>query len=159
MLSGRYQNKIDAKNRIILPAKLRNQIIKTYKHERPHMVITLSFFNPCLVVMSEEQWEKLGNYDSVDFLNPVVTDSFRLMSMLAYVEMDDVGRITIPDYLQEMVGISENVTILGCRSYMEIWDPDRADQNLRELQERASEVMSKLRRELKGEKPEPGDTE
>lgn len=164
MFSGRYNCKLDGKNRIIFPSKLRTQLFTTYKQERPRLVMTLSFGTPCLVLMSEDQWEAIGQVESTDLLNPVITDSYRLMSMVAYVEMDDVGRITLPDYLTEMVGISNQVTLLGCRSYIELWEPETADEHLKDLQARATEVMQKLRDELRSKKEkritseaQPGD--
>jgi division/cell wall cluster transcriptional repressor MraZ len=152
MFSGSYTSKLDGKNRFILPAKLRTQMIRAYNHERPHLVMTIGFFNPCLVLMSEEQWEKLGQVEGLDLLNPVVTDSFRLMSMVAFMDLDEVGRITIPDYLKKMAGLGEQVTLLGCRSYIELWDPAKAEDNLRDLQGKASDVMRRLREELTSRK-------
>jgi division/cell wall cluster transcriptional repressor MraZ len=152
LFSGRYNCKIDGKNRFIFPVKLRNQIFTTYKQDRPRLVLTLSFGNPSLVLMSEEQWEGIGQVESIDMLNPIITDSFRLMSMVAYLEMDEVGRITLPDYLTEMVGISDHVTLLGCRSYIELWETESASAHLKDLHSRAAEIMQKLRAELNSKK-------
>ncbi len=160
MFSGRYNAKLDGKNRFILPAKLRNQIIRTWGHERPHLVLTLSFFKPCLILMSEDQWGSIGDVSSVDLLSPAVMDSFRLMSMVNYTSIDDVGRLVIPDYLKEMVAIDDKLTLLGCRAYIELWTPAKADEDLRNLQANAPEVMARLREELsrqRGSKPQDGE--
>ena len=160
VFSGRYNAKLDGKSRFILPAKLRNQIIRTWGHERPHLVLTLSFFKPCLVLMSEEQWGSIGDVSSVDLLSPAVMDSFRLMSMVSYTSIDEVGRLVLPDYLKEMVGIQDKVTLLGCRAYVELWAPEKAEEDLRQLQANAPEVMARLREELAGRRgpdPDGGD--
>ncbi|MFH1529577.1 MAG: hypothetical protein ABIK09_02460 [Pseudomonadota bacterium] len=148
MFSGRYNAKLDGKSRFILPAKLRNQIIRTWGHEHPHLVLTLSFFKPCLILMSEDQWSSIGDVSSVDLLSPAVMDSFRLMSLVNYTSIDDVGRLVLPDYLKEMVGIEDKITLLGCRAYIEIWAPEKAEEDLRNLQANAPEVMERLREEL-----------
>jgi len=148
MFSGRYNAKIDGKSRFMLPSKLRSQIIRTWGHERPHLVLALSFFKPCLLLMSEEQWESIGDVSSVDLLSPAVMDSFRLMSMVSYTSIDEVGRLVLPDYLKEMVGLEGQVTLLGCRAYIELWTPEKATEDLRQLQANASDVMNRLREEL-----------
>ena len=62
----------------------------------------------------------------------------------AYVEMDALGRVLIPDYLKEYAGLSERVVIAGVYKRLEIWDATRWSSYKAEIEKQADVLAEKL---------------
>jgi MraZ protein len=116
MLIGEYKHSIDNKKRLAVPSKLRRDI-----GERA--VITRGLDN-CLFVFSMSQWEILakklgelpmGQGDTRGFVR-------LLLSGASEVELDQLGRVLVPDYLKEYAGLDKKVVIAGLFNRLEIWD-------------------------------------
>ena len=41
------------------------------------------------------------------------------------VELDQLGRVLVPDYLKNYAGLKQRVTIVGVNDRLEIWDEER----------------------------------
>lgn len=117
-LFGRYEMNIDAKGRLFFPAKQREKIEGNLLH------ITRGL-DDCLFAFTDAQWdsflEKIGTL-------PIA----KARSMERYfvgnsndAEMDEQGRIKIPVKLREIAGLEKEVTIVGLRERLEIWDTAR----------------------------------
>jgi len=94
MLIGEYRHTIDAKKRISVPAKLRREI-------GAKAVLTRGLDN-CLFLFPMKEWEQLaeklgklpfGQGDTRGFVR-------LLLSGASEVEVDQLGRVLIPDYLR-----------------------------------------------------------
>ena len=99
MLIGQYQHNIDAKNRVIVPAKFREDL-----GERFYVTKGL---DGCLFVLSEEGWKRLQ--DKI---------------VAAEVEPDKQGRILIPQPLRDYASIEKDVTFIGTGDRAEIWSTE-----------------------------------
>ncbi len=118
MLSGTYQYNIDAKGRLNFPAKLRENLSETF-------IITTSLADPCLVVYSKEEWqrleERLGNLPS--------TQTRKIKRFIfgnsTEVVPDKQGRIIVPQNLMVHGGLVKEVTIVGVSDSCEIWDSEK----------------------------------
>jgi len=70
----------------------------------------------------------------------------RLLKRLLYgnaglVEMDRAGRILIPQFLRELVGLDGEAVVVGVGEYFEVWSPETwADQTL-QLQEAETDAQ------------------
>ena len=51
MLYGTYEHTVDAKNRMFVPAKFKEALGASFK-------VTYNDFNKCILVYSNEEWEK-----------------------------------------------------------------------------------------------------
>jgi MraZ protein len=117
MLSGEYRHVLDAKNRIFIPAKYREEL------GAPFMV-TRSIRGGFLCFYSLKAWE--------DFIAPLKSvprktseDTLRyLYRTAADVTPDAQGRILLPQQLVEHAGINKNAVIIGCGDYGEIWSEE-----------------------------------
>ena len=119
MFMGEYNHTIDAKGRLIVPAKLREQLGEAF-------VIT-NGNNGCLNIYTEEAWETFleklqalpGNGDKRKIVRAFV-------SKASVVEIDKQGRILIPTALREHAGLNKDVVLAGAIDKIEVWDRGRA---------------------------------
>ncbi len=79
----------------------------------------------CLFVYSREEWTKF--FDKLSELpsttNKVARDVLRYFTAnVAECEVDKLGRINIPQNLRIQAELERDVTIIGARNRMEIWD-------------------------------------
>src|SRR3989338_1208064 len=119
MLIGEHQHTINSKKRLAVPAKLRKEI-----GERA--VVTRGLDN-CLFLYPMAEWQKLTEKLSQLPMGQGDTRSF-LRLMLAgasEVELDQVGRILIPDYLKAYAVLKQRVVVAGVYNRLEIWDDER----------------------------------
>lgn len=119
MLIGEYSHTLDTKKRLAIPAKVRKELGET-------AVLTRGLDN-CLSLYPMPEWQKLTEKLSQLPVGQGNTRSFsRLMLAGAVeVEMDQLGRILVPDYLKNYAGLRQKVVIAGVYNRLEIWDEER----------------------------------
>ena len=117
MLLGESVQKLDAKNRVTLPAKLR-------AHFEDGAVISKGIEH-CLVVYNREGWDsfteaQMGRLDP--FSKQGRNMSRHLYAGAAEVEVDRQGRIMIPPAQIAHAKLSRDIVVAGLRDRLEIWD-------------------------------------
>lgn len=145
MFQGHSICSLDAKSRIILPAKFRKYI----KPEADNKVILTRGMDECLLVYPLDVWEKvkegLSRYNQ---FNP--DQRFFIRQFLNYVnecELDSQNRILIPPQLVQFAKLKKEVTVLGLLDKMEIWDPEikeRYDTSNPSTYEQVAEKVSEI---------------
>ena len=102
---GSYkEHTIDAKNRLFIPAKMRNKLGSTFR------VFCPIDGSDCLYIYSDEEWSKIA--ESV--INTQNFDMQRLFfGGMVEVEPDKQGRITIPTEFCDFAGLKKNVVVAG----------------------------------------------
>ena len=138
MLIGEYNHTIDAKKRLAVPAKLRKEL-------GDRAVLTRGLDN-CLFLYPESEWQKLTQKLSELPVGQANTRSFlRLMLAGAVeVELDQLGRILIPDYLKEYAGLAQKVVITGVYNRLEIWDEERWGAYKGDVEKNTDMIAEKL---------------
>lgn len=120
LLTGEFRNSVDEKGRLSLPAKLREELAGT------QFVLTQGV-DKCLWLFPPEQWEVLSKklMDSTSlFQAKARLVQRRILAPAQEVEVDKLGRISVPQSLREFAGLSKDCVILGITKYIEIWDAD-----------------------------------
>jgi MraZ protein len=119
MFLGEYEHSLDAKGRVILPAKFRDQLTDGGFVTKGR--------GGCLSVFTPEEFEnvasqvrELSKRGSKD-LN--AARSF--FSGAADISPDRQGRVVIPPNLRAYAGLTREVVVTGVFSRIEIWDRDR----------------------------------
>jgi MraZ protein len=116
LLSGEYSHSLDAKGRIILPAKLREEIGEVFYVTRG--------FEGCLAVYSDSEFKKLG--ESIQSLPGNMREVRRLQRIIVSgaisCEADKQGRFVIPPHLREFAKLEREVVVVGNGNHAEIWD-------------------------------------
>ncbi len=124
MFMGKYYNSIDAKNRMIVPSKHRDQL-------GGRCILTKGMDN-CLYIYPLGEWEKV--VEKVSAL-PQTDKNVRkyirdVFANAEECEIDKQGRILIPAELKKRVFIDKELVTMGAMSRIEIWskevweDPD-----------------------------------
>lgn len=137
MLTGTYQHNLDAKGRVFIPARMREELGE-------HFFVT-RWFDDCLVVFSEEKWREF--YEKLNSQEITRSRDFQrfFFANACEAEADAQGRIILPQNLRESAGLTREVTIIGVMNRAEIWDKakwenyngstgsDEIEQKMREL--------------------------
>lgn len=116
MFLGTYSPRMDAKGRIILPAKFREELsaglVLTRGQER------------CLYVFPAAEFERIHErMRTTPLPGRAARDFLRVFLSGASDELPDKqGRITIPPILRQYAGLSDNLVVIGSGTRAEIWD-------------------------------------
>ncbi len=142
MLIGEYIHTIDEKNRVSMPAKFRKELGKK--------IIITPGLGQCLFVFTTKEWEKvskkLSDSDSeLSFLKADQRNFNRYMfGRAAEVEMDSIGRILVPDFLKERIGLKNSAAIVGVKDRVEIWNEDGWSEQKAIAERQAEQLAEKL---------------
>ncbi|MDD6795257.1 MAG: division/cell wall cluster transcriptional repressor MraZ [Clostridiaceae bacterium] len=119
MLIGEYQHAIDTKNRMIVPAKLREDLGNKF-------VITKGL-DGCLYVYPLSEWEILQEkLKKLPLTNKDARAFVRFFfSGATEIEMDKQGRGLIPQNLKEYAGIEKEIVSIGVMTRVEIWSKEK----------------------------------
>lgn len=138
MFIGEYQHAVDAKGRLAIPIKFRNDLAKG-------AVVTRGLDN-CLFLYSKDEWEKMA--EKLAKL-PVSKSNSRAFSRLMFagamdVEIDKQGRVVIPDYLRKFAGVSKKVIVAGLYNRIEIWNEENWEKYKQGTEKSAVDIAEKL---------------
>ena len=119
MLIGEYEHSLDAKGRLIMPAKLRTDMGEKF-------IITKGL-DGCLFVFSQIEW---SNFESklkeLPLTNKNARDFVRFfLSGATECEIDKQGRFLLVNTLREYAEITKEVIIIGVGTRLEIWNKDK----------------------------------
>ncbi len=123
MLMGSYQNQIDAKNRVIIPAKFREELGK--------VCILTKGLDQCLVLYPLDTWKK-----QQQGLEELPRSDERVRAFLRYtyanardLEMDNQGRILVSQDMKDFAHIEKELVTIGMIDRIEIWAKDVYETN------------------------------
>lgn len=121
MFMGEYSHSLDAKNRLIIPARFRDELGDTF-------VVTRGF-DGCLTVYTEDQWKKIvSQLEQLPVTKSEVRKYIRsLLSKAQECEFDSQGRIQLPQSLVGVADITKKCVIIGAADHLEIWSEERWD--------------------------------
>ena len=137
MLTGKYNHSIDAKNRLIIPSKLKEQLGDT--------ITVLRGSDKCLTLYSAEEWELYAHKISELPKTQVRALTRYLYSNSIEVQPDSQGRVMLPPEMVKYAEITKNVITVGCGKYAEIWSEEVWNaQNLDEEPEDFTAMLLEL---------------
>ena len=135
-MTGQYQHSIDAKGRVFIPAKLREELGETF-------YVTMGM-DSCLSVYSDASWAKFTEkFESLPYTK---TKAMRpLFANAAKCEPDSQGRILLPQKLRAYAGLDKDVVIIGVHNRAEIWSAARWNSEEEEMTpEKMAACMAEL---------------
>ena len=137
VLTGKYYHSLDAKNRLIIPAKLKEQLGDT--------VTILRGSDRCLTVYSAEEWENYARKISELPKTQVRQITRYIYSNSIEIKPDSQGRVQLPPEMLQFAGITKNIITVGCGKYAEIWDEETWNAlNLDEEPENFNDLLQEL---------------
>ncbi|MCF0144650.1 MAG: division/cell wall cluster transcriptional repressor MraZ [Firmicutes bacterium] len=146
MFIGKYQNSIDSKSRLIIPAKFREEL--------GGRCVVAQSLDKCLTISTEAEWEKfLQQVLQLPMSNPEARMMRRYFNQSAAVcDVDKQGRVTVPQELREYAGITKELVTIGNINNIEVWSKEhweseafaQAGENMDASKINASEIAAKL---------------
>ena len=116
---GKYPARMDDKGRLIVPAKLRQEL-----GEKFHVTLGVNCGHRCLTVYTAQEWEKLSeNYNALTISQRSGATSLIFMNA-AQCSPDKQFRFSLTPFLQNYAGIDREVMIVGRAGQAEIWDTE-----------------------------------
>jgi MraZ protein len=140
---GGFPATIDAKGRVKLPARLREQLEESFGRE----VYVCSFFPHELRVYPLEVWQLVEErLLSKPAMKPAVLKLIERVNYGQLLELDDHGRLMIPALLREMVDVQGEVVVSGRINHLAITMRSRAATILQEdsLSDEELEELARL---------------
>lgn len=114
-MEGIYEHSLDAKGRLFIPAKIREELGEIF-------YVTLSS-EQCLTAYSLVKWQAMK--EKVNALSTLEQKRARpLFAHAAKCELDGQGRILLPMNLRDFAGLKKDVTVVGCGETTEFWDTE-----------------------------------
>ncbi len=138
MLIGEYEHSLDVKGRLIMPAKLREDMGEKF-------IITKGL-DGCLFGFSQNEWlsfeEKLK---TLPLTNKNARDFVRFfLSGAIECEVDKQGRFLIASNLREYANMEKDVVIIGVGTRLEIWNKEKWKQYNSEENISADEIAENM---------------
>ncbi len=148
MFLSSYENKIDKKGRVSVPATFRSHLGSLGYNG---FVTYPSFNHQALEACSQDRIEKLSN--TIDSLNPFEEkrDFFAtsILSECENLQFDTEGRISLSEKLLNHAKIKSNVLFVGLGKTFQIWEPNNFDKFKNIARKKAYKNRSNLKWETK----------
>ena len=129
MLIGEYEHSLDVKGRLIMPAKLREDMGEKF-------IITKGL-DGCLFGFSQTEWSNFEEkLKTLPLTNKNARDFVRFfLSGAIECEIDKQGRFLISSNLREYANMEKDVVIIGVGTRLEIWNRNKwkaynSDENI-----------------------------
>jgi MraZ protein len=116
---GKYPAKLDDKNRLFVPAKLREELGGDF-----YVTIGVNCGHKCLTAYTAADWQKLcDNYNNLPIIQKGAATSTIFMNATQCTP-DKQFRFTLTPFLLTYAGIDREVMIVGKAGQAEIWAAD-----------------------------------
>ena len=119
MFTGTYRHAVDAKGRLFIPVRLREELGETF-------MVTRGLQN-CLRLYPMKEWEAfaakiaaLPETRAKDVRHYFFANAFD-------TSVDGQGRVTLPADCRKFASLEKNVVLVGDDTRLEIWDEERWD--------------------------------
>lgn len=128
---GKFDTIIDDKNRLVIPAKWREQLGKK--------IILTKGYDFCLTLRKEEDFQ-LYYQKTFGQIDLHLTENRAIMrdqlANCANLILDKSARFVIPQNLSKLVMLNKKIVLVGMGEFIEIWNQDHYYQNQQQYQEK-----------------------
>jgi MraZ protein len=147
LLTGEYQHVIDSKSRVLISNKLRNQIDSDEHGSNFYLVLGA---NGILCLYPEKYFEQIVLAVAPGTTAPDEAVAFERMSfaLASKVELDAQGRLLLNDRLRKRAGLKDQITLVGVRDHIEIWNNKNWEQYLDDNMAQYQKQMSQARQSV-----------
>ena len=123
MFMGEYNHVIDAKGRLIIPARFRELLGEEF--------ILTKGLDGCLSIYPMDAWEA---FETKLRALPLTNKNARTFTRFFVAgatncELDKQGRILVPQTLREFAGLEKEVVLTGNLDRIEIWSKEKWSEN------------------------------
>jgi MraZ protein len=137
---GHFDQTLDAKNRLNVPAKLRPAFSSG-------LVLMKSHDAACVAIFTPDGFESFSD-KFLPKLNPMSPEYQKLTRFLAGssfdMELDSGGRVTLNSVLLAHAGIEKDVVLIGAHDRLELWSREQWEQQEADLPTEVAEIARDL---------------
>ena len=137
---GHFDQTLDAKNRLNVPAKLRPAF-------SDGLVLMKSHDAPCVTIFTPEGFQSFSD-KFLPRLNPMSPEYQKLTRYLSGssfdADLDSGGRVTLKPNLLAHAGIEKDVVLIGAHDRLELWSRERWEQQEGDLPTEVAEIARDL---------------
>ena len=123
MFRGINTINLDAKGRMAMPARYREQLMESCSG---YLVVTIDTNHRCLLLYPLSEWEQIERQiESLSSFDPMSQRVKHLLIGHANdLELDGSGRILLPQELRQYAQLEKHVCLIGQGKKLEIWSQD-----------------------------------
>ncbi len=121
MFRGANAISLDAKGRLAMPSRYRDEIVS---RSAGQLIVTIDAIDPCLCVYPLPEWEIIET--KLRELPSLREESRRLQRLLignaVDIELDSAGRFLVPPRLREYAKLDKHAMLVGQLNKFQLWD-------------------------------------
>ena len=126
--TSEYESKLDAKGRLVLPARIKAQLPEGDSNE----LVIRRGFEPCLIIYPMVEFKKV--FSKISGLNEFNEEYRKLQrnffSGTATVELDANGRFVVPKNMLAYAQLEKDIILVGMGNKVEVWSPSIYEKHL-----------------------------
>lgn len=126
--TSQYECKLDAKGRLVLPARIKSQLPDGDSQE----LVVRKGFEPCLIIYPMVEFKKV--FSKISSLSEFNEEYRKLqrnfLSGVVTVELDGNGRFLIPKNLLTYAQIDKDAILVGTGNKVEVWNPQVYEKHI-----------------------------
>jgi MraZ protein len=155
LLTGEYEHSVDEKGRLFISNKLRGQIDAVeygsdfYLVPGPHGILYL---------YPAKCFESMAMRSAAGAEDPEGAIAYERMNfgLASKVELDKQGRLLISEKMRKRSGLSSELTLVGVKDHIEIWNSASWDEYVMEHHGNFQQQVMKTRQEVMKEATKQG---
>jgi MraZ protein len=138
MFLGRHAHTLDAKGRMAIPARFRDELAEG-------LVVTRGV-DHCLAIYPMTAWNELAAKINALPVSDIDARTFRRMVFAEAIDLvlDAQGRILVPSELRAYAQIDRDAVVIGVHSFIEVWSPERWNTARETFDEDGSAIVQRL---------------
>ena len=126
--TSEYESKLDAKGRLVLPARIKSQLPESSGNE----LVIRKGFEQCLILYPMVEFKKV--FSKISGLSEFNEEYRKLQrnffSGTVTVELDNNGRFLIPKNMLSYATLDKESVLVGMGNKVEIWNPSLYEKHL-----------------------------
>lgn len=141
MFFGSYQHNLDAKGRLLLPSRFRN--------ETGNILYIMKGYDGALSIFKQSDFEKLVNtIENHPFNKKGSRDYIRIqLASVRELELDSLGRILIPKEILNKFHLGKEVMVIGVGDHIEVWNKTDYERYESETNAAFEEIAENIEKE------------
>ncbi len=139
LLYGEHDLTIDDKNRMLIPSDVR-RLLTTDGDAQGLFLVT--GVNRVLWMYAEQYYEGMASTQKPEIapMDDLLAFDQLNYGLIARVEMDKQGRVLLPEKTIRRNQVGKDVTLVGVRDHLELWNRSDWERRQKELDERRAEI-------------------
>ncbi|MBI5744472.1 MAG: division/cell wall cluster transcriptional repressor MraZ [Elusimicrobia bacterium] len=143
-LYGEYEYVMDAKSRVFIPARFRDEL---HREDKNYFMLSIGL-DRCLYIFLPSKWEELlaNNMQIFKSENKEEERAFKrfFFGNACDAQLDEQGRILIPNNQKIYASLKKDVLIRGVGNKAEIWDAQAWSKYKKDVMDPTFEKFSKI---------------